>query len=93
MGIEIPKKEEWWLDNSEYVDSLNLDSQIMDDFTVRWLTKTGRLMVAKLIKEERKRNIEWWVKIVKPVLVALISLLALSLRWSQLARNSSALHL
>lgn len=56
---------------------MNVDSQFLDDLTVRWLTKTGRLMVANLLKEERKRNIEWWVKIVTPVLAALISLLGL----------------
>jgi hypothetical protein len=68
LGIELPRKPEWWWDNSE---------QVGPEDASYYLTDVGKAGVAKLIREERRTNIEWWVKVVTPILGALISLLGL----------------
>jgi lipopolysaccharide export LptBFGC system permease protein LptF len=50
----------------------------MPDYAVTdWLSDAGGIGAAKLIRQERRTNAEWWVKIVTPLLAALISLLGL----------------
>ena len=64
LGIEYPTKTEkpdWW----------ELDSE------ESWLSEKGQIRVNRLIKEERQKNIEWWVKVVTPLIGALISLMGL----------------
>jgi len=64
LGIEYPtsdQKPEWWNNTS--------DGQ--------WLTHRGQIGLNKLIREERRKNIEWWVKIVTPLIGAAISLIGL----------------
>lgn len=69
LGIELPKASDWWFDDSHYGDS--------SDGVRFYLTETGRAGVSKLIREERRKSIEWWVKIITPILGAIISLLGL----------------
>jgi hypothetical protein len=70
LGIEIPKKEGWWWDDLDYVSS-------PDDVSF-YLTDVGKAGVSKLIREERKKSIEWWIKtIIVPLITALISVLSL----------------
>lgn len=66
LGIELPtKKESWWEDDLDYVGPADCSS---------WLTGIGKAGVSKLIREERRKNIEWWVKIVVTVVTALTGL-------------------
>ena len=66
LGIETPyHKENWWWDDIDYVGAE--DSR-------RYLTDMGKMGLSKLITEERRKNIEWWVKIVVTVLTALTGL-------------------
>jgi hypothetical protein len=66
LSIELPpKKESWWWDDLDYVGP--------DDWR-SYLTDIGKAGVSKLIREERKKNIEWWVKIVVTVITALTGL-------------------
>ncbi len=72
LALEVPNatdKPDWWDDNR---------GETPEYAVVHWLTETGRRGVSKLIKEERKRNVEWWAKIVTPLLGILISLLGLT---------------
>mgnify|MGYP003580614802 CR=1 FL=1 len=64
LGIEYPTQEDnpkWW--NSNVADA--------------WLSEHGQIRLNKLIKDERRKNIEWWVKVITPLLGALISLMGL----------------
>ncbi len=73
-GVEIPSRHDkpTW-----HEDDQDEDAPIPEYAVTRWLSPTGRIMVRKMIKEERRKNIEWWVKIISPLLASLISLLGL----------------
>lgn len=81
LGIELPKgKSSWWRNDIEYSD--------FDDVRF-YLTSTGKRYVNKLIRDERKKNIEWWIKLVGgliPMLTALAgtiaAILAVLSKWS-----------
>lgn len=68
QGIELPSNKSWWWDD--------LDDRGPDDYR-SYLTNSGKAGVSKLIREERKKSVEWWVKIIMPILSALIALLGL----------------
>jgi hypothetical protein len=66
LGIELPpKKDSWWWDDMDYAGP--------DDYR-SYLTDIGKASVSKLIREERRKNIEWWVKIVVTIITALTGL-------------------
>jgi hypothetical protein len=66
LGIELPsKKESWWWDDMDYVGP--------EDASY-YLTDIGKAGVSKLIREERRKNIEWWIKIVVTIITALTGL-------------------
>ena len=69
LGIEIPKHNGWW--DSDYEEGMPSEA------VTSWLNYKGRLAAAKLIREEKRKNIEWWVKIITPLLASLISILGL----------------
>ena len=69
LGIEIPNTSSWWWNDSDYVDS-------PDDVSFG-LTEIGKAGVSRLIREEKRKSIEWWVRVIVPVLTALLSLLGL----------------
>lgn len=65
-GIELPKdKKHWWWNDLDYVDP--------DDVTY-YLTDIGQAGVAKILRDERKKNIEWWAKIVGTFITLLTGL-------------------
>jgi len=68
LGIELPSKNNWWWDN--------LDQAGADDYH-SYLTDVGKAGVSKLIREERRKSIEWWVKIIAPLLPPVISIIGL----------------
>jgi hypothetical protein len=64
LGIEYPtqnQKPDWWIPNE----------------AEPWLSEQGPIGINKLIREERRKNIDWWVKAVTPLVGALISLIGL----------------
>lgn len=66
LGIELPsKKDSWWWDDLDYAGP--------DDYR-SYLTDIGKAGVSKLIRDERRKNIEWWVKIIVTVITALTGL-------------------
>lgn len=69
LGIEIPSTRTWWWDDLDYVSS--------PGEATFYLTDIGKAGVSKLIREEKRKNIEWWVKTITPILGALISLLGI----------------
>jgi hypothetical protein len=46
------------------------------------LNENGRDKVRKLIKEERRKNIEWLIKVIGPILTITVSIWGLLLHWS-----------
>lgn len=91
-GITISKDADWWSsDRSDYEHCQ--DQQFVDDMTTYWLSRTGRAMVTRLIKDDRKKNIEWWVKLVVPLIAALISLLGLIVALITVSKGNSVARL
>lgn len=67
LGIEIPSdKENWWWDDLNYVG--------VDHFR-SYLTDVGKAGISKLIREERRKNIQWWVNIIITIFTALTGLI------------------
>jgi|GEM_PF-2187368 len=72
LAIEVPSAQEktaWW--SNDYEDGMP------DEAVTEWLSEGGELGVTKLIKEEKRKNIEWWIRIITPLVAAAISLLGL----------------
>jgi hypothetical protein len=70
LGIDIPANPDWWKDDND-------DGVMPPESVTTWLTYKGRVGVDKLIREEKRKNIEWLVKTLTPIIGALISLLGL----------------
>lgn len=71
LGVDIPTHEEkpsWWSSNS----SRGMD---FGPATVYWLSDTGEAGLAKLIREEKRKNVEWWVRTVGSIAGLLTGLL------------------
>lgn len=64
-GIELPRdKKHWWRDDIDYAG---------EDFR-SYLTDAGKAGVKKLIRDEWRLAVDWWVKIIVSVLAALTGL-------------------
>lgn len=80
LGIEIPNHSAWWWDDVEnFGGSLQNWEIVKDEFT--YLTDVGKIGVRKLIRDEKRKeiewkrkNIEWWIKIIVTVITALTGL-------------------
>jgi hypothetical protein len=71
LGVDIPTHEEkstWWESNSR-------GGFDFGPATVYWLSDAGMAGVSKLIREERRKNVEWWVRTVGSVAGLLTGLL------------------
>jgi hypothetical protein len=74
LGVEVQQKESWWWEDESF------EGQMLPDGTWEgkyYLTEIGKAGVSRLIREERKKSIEGWVKIITPILSAVIALLGL----------------
>lgn len=67
------------------------------DEDVEVLSNKGRYVVRRLVRDERRRNIEWWVRVVSPFLGYLVGLMGLLIalltilgRWAQTKTPSGA---
>jgi hypothetical protein len=74
LGIEIPRTSSWWRDDSDEYEG-PIDQ--MEYAINYYLSPQGKAGVRRLIREEKRKNIEWRVKIILPILGALISLFGL----------------
>src|SRR5215204_6095525 len=68
LGIQIPQQESWWWEDETFEGTMSLDGAYEGKY---YLTEFGKVGVSKLIREERRKSIEWWVKIITPILSAL----------------------
>jgi hypothetical protein len=68
LRIDIP--EDCWheVKDPEFPGFVALD---------RFLQERGQQTVAKLIKKEQRENVEWWVKVLVPILSLIIGILGL----------------
>lgn len=81
LGIELPEKRaDWWWDDLDYMGPDSFRS---------YLTPKGKSYVWKLIKDERKKNVEFWIKTIGgfiPMLTALAgtvaAILAVLSKWN-----------
>jgi hypothetical protein len=74
MGIEIPRKDNWWWEDETFDGPMISNGVYEGKF---YLTEWGKAGVSKLIREERRKSIEWWIKVITPILSAIIALLGL----------------
>jgi hypothetical protein len=86
-GIAISKEADWWTNDRVDYEGRGLEEQFINDMYTTWLSETGRAMVTRLIADDRKKNIEWWMKIVIPLLTIMISLMGLIVALVAVARK------
>lgn len=63
-GIDVPRRSGWWANNAEEFQNSSIPSQELDDLIEWWLTETGRYAVFRLIKLDKRANLEWWLKVI-----------------------------
>jgi hypothetical protein len=74
FGIDIPDRKDWWSND-------NIPGDLSPDDVTWWLSQKGRIGLANLIKLERRKDFEWWLKIIAAltglggVLIGIISAL------------------
>jgi hypothetical protein len=74
LGIEIPQNEKWWREDQAFEGKMISDGVYEGRF---YLTEWGKAGVSRLIWEEKKKNVEWWVKVITPILALIVAILAL----------------
>ena len=58
LGIEIPRHSTWWWEDMDnFGGKIDDWEYVRDDFT--YLTDIGKAGVRRLIREERRKDIEW----------------------------------
>ncbi len=70
LGIDVPShtdKPEWWLDDIE-----ENELQGAPEYAItRWLSPVGKAVIRRRIREEKRKDKEWWLKVILSVLTAL----------------------
>ncbi len=64
LGIDFPDKPGWWWND---IDDEGVNYR-------NYLTDSGEAGVLRLIREERRKSVEWWVKIIGGVITLLTGL-------------------
>ena len=85
LGIDIPRHASWWWDDSEQFRGVPSDQ--MEDLVSYYLTKQGRAGVRRLIREEKRKNIEWWLKVVGSVITLITGLVGTLIGLFAVLRN------
>jgi hypothetical protein len=67
LGIEL-EKSSWWLDD---VDPDDPGGPPPEYAITRWLSPLGNAVATRRIREERRKDIEWKVKLIVTILTAL----------------------
>jgi hypothetical protein len=62
-GIDVPRRSDWWNNNVEELQNSSIPTAELDDLIDWWLTETGRFAVLRLIKLDKRSNLEWWIKV------------------------------
>lgn len=62
-GIDVPRRSDWWDNDAEQYHNSSIPSEVLDDLIEWWLTETGRFSVFRLIKLDKRANLEWWLKV------------------------------
>lgn len=57
LGIDIPDRQNWWAND-------DAEGNLSPDDTTWWLSEKGRIGLANLIKQERRKDFEWWLKVI-----------------------------
>lgn len=74
LGIEVPFKGSWWLDDSEEQYMSGVPTNILNELTTSWLSPAGRMMVSALIREKKDERFERKFKIAVTAIAALTGL-------------------
>jgi len=85
-GLVISKDADWWTNDRLDYEGHGFEEQFINDMYTTWLSEIGQAMVTRLIADDRKKNIEWWMKIVIPLLTLMISLMGLIVALVTVAR-------
>jgi hypothetical protein len=62
-GIDVPRRADWWANDAEQYHNSSIPSEELDDLIDWWLTETGCFAVFRLIKLDKRANLEWWLKV------------------------------
>lgn len=68
LGVDIPRHPHWWWDDSEELTGLSANE--IEYATTHYLTPEGIAGIKKLIRAEKRNNIEWSVKTVGTLIAA-----------------------
>jgi len=71
-GVEAPRGHGMWEDD---MDDHGGTQEEIEEATSFWLTKNGKVTVRRLINEAKRKNVEWWVKIIGTIVAAITGLL------------------
>ena len=75
LGIDIPKTPDWWWENEEDYGNMSVqDIELLREDNI-YLTELGKASVSKLIRDEKRKNIEWWLRVVGALIVLITGLL------------------
>jgi lipopolysaccharide export LptBFGC system permease protein LptF len=70
LSLELPKeKTDWWYSSGSIPEATDISTDV--------LTKKGQSRVSKLIREEHRKTLEWWARILTPILALIVSALGL----------------
>jgi hypothetical protein len=58
-GIDIPRKDGWWWDDSEDIINSGVSLQELEYAVSEYLSEQGKAGVRKLIREEARKEDEW----------------------------------
>lgn len=81
-GIEMPTKPECYVPAIKTPDSFKMylrtkgDSEVGDEVPTH-LSRQGRTMITKQIRDARRANAKWWVEVLTPVLALAVAFLSL----------------
>ena len=68
-GIDLRAKQDWWTEKK-----WDLDEDEMDNNQVKVLTESGLAQAKRLIRNDFRQSVKWWVEVVGQVAVALTGL-------------------
>lgn len=80
LGVEVSsEKPDWWYPKDFFKNTGVTVGEV--------LSEKGQDRVHKLIRRERRQDVEWWVKILSPILALIVSALGLILALTSIARR------
>ncbi|MDT4896503.1 MAG: hypothetical protein QOH25_1580 [Acidobacteriota bacterium] len=75
LGIDIPRRADWWWEDEDGYEGMTLEAIELTREQNLYLTELGKAGVKKLIRDEKRRNVEWWLRVVGSIIALITGLL------------------